>query len=498
MPVNYYGVNHIMDHLGSHCRVERNVGRDVVTHTLLCGGTYCAIGDNLATLRERLAQSLSENGEVPPLIEMHSFVFPLYLDLDAAVLVPTVTDAALERIVRVIHDRICKYYRDGDLDPSTFDMIVLTKKRVTQRPTLQDPSAFTTTAEDATEAATHDPTPNRYKHGVHIHLPNLLVTAERALDMREGILMGLNMNDWTVELGEARPNWADIVDKNVYGSSLRMIGAPKATKCDACKHDDRCIVCRRLNNKYVIDLRVYLLRLAFREGTRSDEMFRELTQSVVPRTLVERVSVRADGKAETPHFKLYDGCPRRSTKPGKRGRENGDPIPASHRSADVVSDPVKLGALKDQLMLHSERYAECTVNVARVNKGSIYVTLIGDGATYCLNKRDFHNRNRVYMLVRRSKGANTYESVMRCYCKCAAVRPGEVLRIPDGRFRIGGPCSDFFSSPRTVPAARAALLFATSSSSSSSMVPSALGGGSGTIWEQLRAMDREISEILGP
>ena len=76
MPVNYYGDNQVMEHLSSRCRVERNEAMNVTTHTLLCGGKYCVTGGNLHTLRDRLAQCLSENGEIPPLTEMHTIVFP--------------------------------------------------------------------------------------------------------------------------------------------------------------------------------------------------------------------------------------------------------------------------------------------------------------------------------------------------------------------------------------------------------------------------------------
>ena len=143
----------------------------------------------------------------------------------------------------------------------------------------------------------------------------------------------------------------------------------------------------------------------------------------------------------------------------KRGRESRDePVPSGFRNAESITDAAKLAALKQQLLLHSDRYSECVVREARLNKNSILVKLMGDGVTYCLNKRDYHNSNKVYMLIRRSKGVNAYESVMRCYCKCAVTRAGELLRIADGRVRVGGPCSEFESAPRTVSQSRVALL----------------------------------------
>ena len=103
----------------------------------------------------------------------------------------TITDATIERVIGVVYERVRKFYSDGDLDASTLDVIVLTKKCVTQQPTLQSTSAFTTNVDDATAAAKFASETNRYGHGIHVHMPNLLVTTRAGVRPARGILMGL-------------------------------------------------------------------------------------------------------------------------------------------------------------------------------------------------------------------------------------------------------------------------------------------------------------------
>ena len=70
-----------------------------------------------------------------------------------------------------------------------------------------------------------------WKHGMHIHLPDLVVGGGAALALHADIVSRASARtDW----GEAALDWGTILDSHVYAptGSLRIIGAPKVKRCD--------------------------------------------------------------------------------------------------------------------------------------------------------------------------------------------------------------------------------------------------------------------------
>ena len=107
--------------------------------------------------------------------------------------------------------------------------------------------------------------------------------------------------------------------------------------------------------------------------------------------------------------------------------------------------------LRELLMRHSANYEFSTMRV-RCDGKLFKVALSGDGSTFCLNKQEEHNSQHVYMEVRPGRISTTYESVMKCWCGCAVVRPGGKVH-----------CKNFVSKGIPLSADQASTLFASNS-----------------------------------
>ena len=382
------------------------------THLVLTGGKLCIrSGDDRNTFYRLLVDAMSvDGGLMPCLTENHTVVFPLYFDFDCKFPVATLTDEALAVITRIVAGHVARFYDNA----TGVRTVVLTR----------------TGTPDKLENGT-------YKLGIHMHFPRILVKEKQARQIRLGVVTGLcAYAKWTDLVGED-PRWDGIVDESVYSGGLRMLGAPKASKCTACKPEHpTCAVCKRNNNCRVIDPRVYVLHMACVDGQR-DDVYETLLRSN-GMTLLNACTVRSDEVNETPGYAVYEGCPILAEGGRKRKMIDDASRPGERRYTTEITSERAKRILKRYLVRFSDKYAECRVQVVKRRDNRIRGYLVGDNATYCLNKKDNHKSNRVFLEVRPKRTQQHHEVVMKCFCPCKTARFGAKT------------CHDYVSPPVTL------------------------------------------------
>lgn len=419
---------------------KKSGSRGIATHTSMTGGSYHLDEATQNELYKLLGTVLGQEDAVMPcLTEQRTTVFGLYIDFDGKFPVASLTDEALAKFMSTVTSQLRRFYVDMDEErwsTHASRAIVLHKKH------------GATLLEDG-----------RYKHGLHIHFPNLYVNADQARSIRMGLMNGLLVHTWSDEFGMERPPWDQIIDESVYNCGLRMIRAPKARRCGTCHADVNiraCDECHKSNMGYIIEERnVYDLHAAFENG-RPSPSYLQFVGSNGAR-LARAVSVRSTHMDVTPGFEVYPGCPQAtrsasSSAGGRRKRSfglmDGDAhrMDPKYRNGEDVTDSAKVAVVHAQLCKHSEMYRSCcVVSIKKAKNNTICVGIMGDNATYCLNKRDKHNSNRVWMLIKQSKSATHYTSHMKCFCRCATPRIGEVPRSA-GKIGISGTLCERFTS----------------------------------------------------
>lgn len=396
---------------------------DRATHNSLIGGLYSIEGDVARELQAELVTNWTYGRTNPPITENRTERFPLYVDVDLKVPVPTLSHDAIEKIANVTCQRIALYYADNP-DPSLIDCVACARDG------------------EAKQVAG-----GNHKHGIHLHFPKLIVDFETVSHILPGIYAGLGFEDWKTELGVSTINWEEAVDRAVYGSDkrvsggLRMLYCPKAELCSECKGAFRaCGTCGGKNNRRVIDRRVYAFSMVVSRRpdgvyAKNDEMGVELCRNRT--TIMRRTSVRTFS-ALTPHFKAYVGCPPPLDVSRKRRSQ-----PATSNNETQVFDEEAKRAARQLLVKHSERYANSQFRIYHAPRrncpDAFRIRLMGDGATFCLNKGEEHARNTVYMEVHKAERGGGYQCWMRCYCRC-----------PVPRFGSNNTCRDYRSPPKPV------------------------------------------------
>lgn len=298
----------------------------------------------------------------------------------------------------------------------------------------------------------------RWKHGLHLHWPKMLVNYDRACQMRLSVVNALQREHWP-ELGEANPvdpaatastlsirsiPWCDVVDERVYqraenGGGLRMVHAPKATECKECTiRSASCGNCKRRNNGCIVDPAFYKLCTVLQGGDVDVETTLRFRSNAV--SLLRNTSVRCwANERETEPYVPYAGCPCVPTSSSSGGG-------APTMRAEDVSTPELRRHAKAQLLKHDATHYAFTTIVGIFPLGKhLVVRLSGDGAAFCLNKQACHGKSRAYMMVWR-RGLRMY-SDMRCYCKKREVRSLTGKACPDYKSpekELSGDCALLF------------------------------------------------------
>ena len=426
---------------GSYLRAHSQTDpRGKISHTLFTNGTFYVT--NAETLRAKLAESFRA-GTMPAIQEVHTVKFPMYLDVDLQCPMQHLSEGFYERIAVIMNTQICKFYRGGRLVPRC---LVCTKSL---GGTARDDGAF--------------------KHGIHLHWPELIVTVEQALSIRLGVLRGLAfVDDWTSELGLATPDWEVAVDENVYRrdnsherhGGLRLVGAPKAKAC-RCPHRSTggaCDACERKNNNHVLDLNVYVLTHVI-TGDTPDAAHLAYLKANFARVLSHTTVRCEDNVALTPGFELYEPSlrppPPRERKRPRAGASSSSAVGEGKidkrklgRKFEEIHDPAVAQCLRKILVRHSDKYADSRMKILFDGTHRYKVLLSGDGAHWCLNKGDFHSGQNVYMDVFKAASGFEFRSVMKCWSTKAVVYPRSMCT-----------CADFESKPLPVWADEVRHLF---------------------------------------
>ena len=236
----------VLDYRDKNGIPRSNVGRNgcfaedcsLISHIIVNAFSYIVADENLSELNDALGKDLS-TGNMPAIRENPTKLFPMFITIDLAVPEEDgeTIKTAIMSMARIVNEKIQLFYLQKN-----FYCIVCTKGIVKQSDGL-------------------------WKCGIRMHWPDLIVESTQALHIRESMVAGLDLKDWSPLLGVKRPKWNTIVRSEVYSFSqqkkpngIRMIGAPNAKKCNICKNLNNCSMCGLENGRYIMDKNVYALK----------------------------------------------------------------------------------------------------------------------------------------------------------------------------------------------------------------------------------------------
>lgn len=423
------------------------------THLLLSNGSFHVPFDMNNYLFDKLTHDYSCQ-TMPPIVSVRTIVFNMYADFDLKIPLQELPHDSIRKMAFVINAQAQRFFPD-DHPPLT--LVVCVKSEPPKKP-------VETVASSSIAAAIGVPTV-LYKHGIHFHWPDVQVKFENALHMRMSMMAALERMDWTSYLGVSTLDWNSVFDDSVYGtcdnsiSSLRMVGAPKASKCSVCKGDaakkSSCSPCNFRGHE--IDPVHYKMFELYEGDVLNEDETRRLRNNFA--ALLRKTDIRCDEKVEvSKNWKLYPGCPPLIKKDGRKRKCNPDlqGVEKKFTKNPEIKDPEKEAILRKYLIKLSPHYANASMRIlyeehksaskskvqtwlsTTSNVASYKCPLRGDGANFCLNLKKnggFHNSQNVYMkVIPKDVSKNEYEARMKCFCKCETI---------EGRY--GHPCHMFES-----------------------------------------------------
>ena len=389
------------------------------SHCLLDGGKFF-VGDEKA-LREAIAVDANDVDDrtganlAPAITEHRTMFFPEYVDADLVVPIPTIPMEAILEMAKCMNNQAQLFF-PGDETP--LRVIVCTK---------------TGTASPVSERDQPVGEETLYKHGIHFYWPSVIVNWENCMRMRLSFIAGLDKVDWTPFFNVKELNWNKFIDEAVYGKDtanphkgLRMVFAPKAVRCSVCKNNSVSrMTCKHCSKHgYIYDHRYYKLCTVLKGQCIDEEASRLLM--VNKAKLLNETSVRTSHTEASPGWLSYDGCP---------GLAPSSHPPASSKSVTKafgtsfkteISNDVKEAVFMELLLKFSDHYAQSSIRMVYNSTHMEYrVALRGEGSSYCLNLKDFHNSQNVYMVVRpHGQKSDQFIAVMKCFCKCNKMSGG--------------------------------------------------------------------------
>jgi len=300
------------------------------------------------------------------------------------------------------------------------------------------------------------------KTGVHLHFPNIFVTAAQALDMRETVIAECS-RVWGFRSGPLN-SWGEVIDEVVYKQSgLRMMCANKGDPCKQCKSQKAGEVCGMCRNSRRIDQGRPYFPLACFNGNGLRDKGMEMEYETNFSKLIQDTTIRYYGETVTQGYELYDGAPTSATsfKAKIQGtKQAGKKRVLSETSGAMLShqlsmDAPEVRAIQSFFSAQSvadkhcpSQYGDLVVSQVKYKKKdeSYKVDVSGRNSRYCMNKGENHGGNRIYFLFQSSAKDHPQGVVQKCYCLKEEVRKY-------------GTCAAYVSSPMTMPHKIASLLF---------------------------------------
>lgn len=298
---------------------------------------------------------------------------------------------------------------------------------------------------------------------VHLHFPNLYVTAERAAVIARTIALVLEQTWPRDDL-----NWNDVVDSCVYVSTgLRMVGSRKCKMCSEC-NGKGCCECGMVGR---FDLgRVYRADAAFIGTTPHPKFLKVIKRSVINEVLactIRNYDNRqpTDGWAK-PHdmpgvdmsalnkfaedvsstLKLSGDVIHKLTKL-KRPRSSSDVAPKQVANSTMVPKGSAIYTHCQELIRsYHPNFVKVSISkMYKMDSKNIFTVFVdGPGANYCLNllpPKKSHGGRNVYFVI------SEYGVRQKCTCKHLVER------------KNGCMCKDFKSAQRPLTYVDKKLLF---------------------------------------
>lgn len=450
-----------------------------LSHTLFTGGSFFVPSIEFDALHALLAKDRAM-GNMPAVQEVHTAVFPFYVDLDCTTPSQSISDSALTKMAATMNGQVEKFFPDGerircvvctksrggsiyelglrwDITPDTtgrcelvvdpdnkFPVELLRRTASTSRVvfTWGEWNSFCISGLRTDHYVSHGGRSFapvvEYKHGVHLHWPYVLVKVQRALALRRSIIHGLVREDWSSIFGRPvdEADWERIVDHAVYrmrqgeerNGGLRLVGAPKAKPCPCKSGKIHLCACNDDNNRHIMDDNVYLPKVVLHGAVVDTASTHAATTNFV--RALRLTTVRCDDTAkETEGW--HDHIPPVLIDYAKRPRGKDKMLPekepkTSFANSYIVDHPEILSCIRGILIDFSEHYrnSRMTVRFRRVGTkkpvSEYLVQLRHEGAHFCLCKQDFHNSEHVFMTLRMDRSnldEGTALATMRCYSK---------------------------------------------------------------------------------
>ena len=247
--------------------------------------------------------------------------------------------------------------------------------------------------------------PVKKKTGVHLIWPELFVTTDMCLDMRETVIA-----DLISTFGQRSSpfnSWRDVVDAAVYQKSgLRMLGSRKTDKCKGCngkrKADgEDCTKCGRMGR---VDVGRPYAPLFVTNGSMRRDLAKEKEYEANYLTLLLDCKIRSDRKDPTPEWAVPEGAPTFCTSEDKKGSS----AAAGHRKTPTRHTRVQVDSPEAEAL--QEWFRTCpqpafreliVTSVLKTSKAtnSFIVNVTGHNCTFCQNVGRCHRSNRIFFVA---------------------------------------------------------------------------------------------------
>lgn len=394
------------------------------THVTMNNGTFFIDWPNEANFLKWYAVAVSLNKQVW-FVEQLTPILRLFVDLDFLQMAG-LPERHMEATAHVVQKTVAKFYDLTETD-GMVSVVRFTgeESKVPSKDALR--SIVCTTSYKYINAK--DGKPEMVKTGVHILWPHLFVSRDDALDIRESILVALEM-----AFGKrVHPNnsWQDVVDASVYGSGnagtkgsgLRMLGSRKSDACGTCKGSKKVkegngkADCKTCSGNGRMDTgRPYFPLCVLNSTGQRDHLNEEFYRQDMHRLILDtKVRTRLEQRPQFPTFKVPEHAPRHLATGQKRKRAT-----AADKDAQAgivkVQDLKLKSSTKNEISNSSDEwdllqtlirgcgngiYSSITLSKVTTDTkfSQFLVHVSGEMCRYCHNIGREHNSNRIYFVI---------------------------------------------------------------------------------------------------